>query len=49
MSNVDKVYAVNTLGAVLGALSGPYLFLPWLGSLDSLKVLGSLLLELGVF
>jgi spermidine synthase len=45
--HVGKVYAVNTIGAVLGALSGPYLFLPWLGSLDSLKVLGSLLLACG--
>ncbi|MBP6704113.1 MAG: fused MFS/spermidine synthase [Vicinamibacteria bacterium] len=45
--HVGKVYAVNTIGAVLGALSGPYLFLPWLGSLDSLKALSSLLLVCG--
>ena len=46
-AHVGRVYAVNTIGAVLGALSGPYLFLPRLGSLDSLKVLGSLLLLVG--
>ena len=45
--HVGKVYAVNTMGAVLGALSGPYLFLPSLGSLESLKVLSSLLLLVG--
>ncbi|MEO8500999.1 MAG: fused MFS/spermidine synthase, partial [Vicinamibacteria bacterium] len=45
--HVGKVYAVNAIGAVLGALSGPYLFLPKLGSLDSLKALGSLLLLSG--
>ena len=37
----------TTMGAVLGALSGPYLLLPTLGSLSSLRVLGSLLLVAG--
>ena len=45
--HVGQVYAVNTMGAVLGALSGPYLLLPTLGSLSSLRVLGSLLLVAG--
>jgi len=46
-TRVGEVYAVNTIGAVLGALSGPYLFLPALGSQLSLQVLGALLLAAG--
>jgi len=46
-TRVGQVYAVNTLGAVTGALSGPYLFLPALGSQLSLQVLGALLLAVG--
>ncbi len=46
-TRVGQVYAVNTLGAVTGALSGPYLFLPALGSLLSLQILGALLLATG--
>jgi spermidine synthase len=45
--NVGQVYSVNTIGAVLGALSGPYVFLPVLGSLRSLETLGALLLAAG--
>ena len=44
---VGRVYAVNTMGGVLGAISGPYLFLPVLGSMASLKLLGALLLVAG--
>jgi spermidine synthase len=46
-TRVGQVYAVNTLGAVTGALSGPYLFIPALGSQLSLQVLGALLLAVG--
>ncbi len=46
-TRVGQVYAVNTLGAVAGALSGAYLFLPALGSQLSLQVLGALLLAVG--
>jgi predicted membrane-bound spermidine synthase len=46
-TRVGQVYAVNTLGAVLGALAGAYLLLPVLGSLRALEVLGALLLASG--
>jgi spermidine synthase len=46
-ARVGQVYAVNTLGAVAGALSGAYVFLPALGSQVSLQVLGALLLAVG--
>jgi spermidine synthase len=46
-TRVGQVYAVNTVGAVAGALSGPYLFLPALGSQLSLQVLGALLIAAG--
>jgi spermidine synthase len=45
--HVGQVYAVNTIGAVLGAISGPYVLLPGLGSLRSLETLGALLLAAG--
>ncbi|HSF16727.1 MAG TPA: fused MFS/spermidine synthase [Vicinamibacteria bacterium] len=44
---VGQVYTANTLGAVMGALAGSYVILPAFGSLDSLKLLGSLLLVVG--
>jgi spermidine synthase len=46
-ARVGQVYAVNTIGAVAGALSGAYFFLPKLGSQLSLQILGSLLLAVG--
>jgi spermidine synthase len=46
-ARVGQVYAVNTVGAVAGALSGPYFFLPSLGSQLSLQVLAALLLAAG--
>ena len=38
--SVGLVYAVNTLGAVAGAILGSYWILPALGSLASLRLLG---------
>jgi spermidine synthase len=46
-TRVGQVYAVNTMGAVLGALCGAYVFLPSFGSLRSLEILGALLLASG--
>jgi spermidine synthase len=46
-ARVGAVYMVNTLGAVAGALAAPYLILPALGSLDSLRLLGATLLAVG--
>jgi spermidine synthase len=46
---VGLVYAVNTLGAVGGAILGSYWILPALGSLGSLRLLGALLLVTGAF
>jgi spermidine synthase len=46
-SHVGTIYAVNTAGSVAGALAGAYVLLPWLGSLDSLKLLGASLIALG--
>jgi spermidine synthase len=40
-------YALNTLGAVAGAVLGAYWMLPALGSLGSLRLLGALLLGTG--
>ena len=45
--SVGRVFAVNTLGAVAGALAASYLLLPALGSLDSLRLLGVALLAVG--
>jgi spermidine synthase len=45
--SVGLVYAVNTLGAVGGAILGSYWILPALGSLGSLRLLGALLLVVG--
>ena len=45
--SVGLVYAVNTLGAVAGAILGSYWILPALGSLGSLRLLGALLLVTG--
>jgi len=44
---VGLVYAVNTLGAVAGAILGSYAILPVLGSLGSLRLLGGLLAATG--
>jgi spermidine synthase len=41
---VGLVYAVNTLGAVAGAIGGSALLLPGMGSLGSLRFLGVLLM-----
>jgi spermidine synthase len=46
-ARVGVVYAVNTAGAVAGALLGPYVLLPRLGSLLSLQLLGACLVALG--
>lgn len=46
-ARVGVVYAVNTAGAVAGALLGPYVLLPRLGSILSLQVLGACLVALG--
>jgi spermidine synthase len=45
---VGAVYAVNTVGAIGGALFAPYVMLTALGSARSLKLLASLLLALGI-
>jgi spermidine synthase len=44
---VGQVYAAGTAGAALGALSGSYIILPGLGSLDGLRCLGAGLLAVG--
>ncbi len=41
-SRVGRLYAVNTVGAVLGAVLAPYVLLRQLGSLESLRLLGCL-------
>jgi spermidine synthase len=46
-ARVGGVYAVNTLGALAGALAAPYVILPALGSLDSLRLLGAALMAVG--
>jgi spermidine synthase len=46
-ASVGRVYAVNTVGAVVGSLCGSYVLLPLAGSLVSLKLLGAYLLLAG--
>lgn len=46
-ARLGAVYAVNTMGAVAGALLGSYYILPRYGSLDALRLLGGCLLTVG--
>ena len=42
-SDVARVYAANTAGAISGALAGSFLFIPWLGLHRSIALGGALL------
>lgn len=44
---IGLVYSVNTVGAVIGAITGAYVLLASLGSLIALKVLGAALIGTG--
>jgi spermidine synthase len=45
---VGRLYALNVAGAIVGALAGGFLLLPWLGSRVSLVVLAALYVGSGV-
>lgn len=46
--DAGTAYAVNTLGAILGALAGGFLVLPWLGLHDGLLWLGTANVAIGL-
>ncbi len=48
-ASIARVYAVNTVGCVLGSFAAGFVLLPLLGIEHSLRVLGSLSLLLGLF
>ena len=41
-TGTGQIYAANTLGAILGSLSAGFVFLPWLGTEDSLMTVATL-------